>query len=398
MSHVIEFYVEGLAGKEKGFGHKLNRDINIFFGLNGSGKTSLLKILHSALSTDTALLANTAFTKAEVVIESLHYKRQFRYSIDCSALKPSGRQKRLFEAESEEEMIEELELEQEVFLTKSGPVMRRKARGLQWKIEPSLPKDAKGRWEHKYLPTSRLILRPEFQPGPMEFNEDFYDTFFARELERHWNGFFGGVQSEVRRIQEQGIANILTELLSAKETPGKSSDFDWEKAYERVSAFFRRQKLAAALPAKKAFQAKFRESPVLQRVVERIDALEEQISRAMDTRTKLQTLVERLFSGNKRLVLGDTSVEVRGKNDTRIGLQSLSSGEKHILRILFEVMSVERSTLIIDEPEISLHIDWQRELVKAIMELNPHIQLIAATHSPEVTAEIEDSKIFQIPV
>ena len=58
MSHVIEFYVEGLAGKEKGFGHKLNRDINIFFGLNGSGKTSLLKILHSALSTDTALLAN----------------------------------------------------------------------------------------------------------------------------------------------------------------------------------------------------------------------------------------------------------------------------------------------------------------------------------------------------
>jgi predicted ATP-dependent endonuclease of OLD family len=97
MSHVIEFYVEGLAGK-KGFGHKLNRDINIFFGLNGSGKTSLLKILHSALSTDTAPLANATFTKAEVVIESLHYKKQFRYSIDRTTKQPPARQRRLFTA------------------------------------------------------------------------------------------------------------------------------------------------------------------------------------------------------------------------------------------------------------------------------------------------------------
>jgi hypothetical protein len=349
------------------------------------------------LSTDTSLLANVAFTKAEVIIESLQFKKQFRYSIDRAALKPSHRQKRLFEEIEETELVEGGEIEQELLMTDRGPVVRRKPRGLQWKIEPNLPKGSRGSWEHKYLPTSRLILRPEFPHGPMEINEDFYDTFFARELERHWNGFFGSVQAEVRGIQERGIANILTELLSAKETPGKTTAFDWEKAYERVSAFFKRQKHTAALPAKKTFQEKFRESPVLQRVVERIDALEEQISKAMETRTKLQALIERLFSGNKRLVLGDTSVEVRGKNDIKIGLQSLSSGEKHILRILFEVMSVERSSLIIDEPEISLHIDWQRELVKAIMELNPHLQLIAATHSPEVTAEIEDSKIFQIP-
>lgn len=397
MSHIVEFQVEGLAGKEKGFGHRLNRDINIFFGLNGSGKTSLLKILHSALSTNTAPLTNVPFTKAEVVIESLHYKKQFRYSIDRTLQQSSHRQKRLFEEEEEGEIVEAIELEQEVMLTPRGHVLRRKPRGPQWKIDPPLPKGTRGSWEHRYLPTSRLILRPEFQHGPIEFTEDFYDTFFARELERHWNEFFGGVQAEVRRIQEQGIANILTELLSAKESPGKSTDFDWERAYGRVSAFFKRQRLASALPAKKTFQTRFRESPVLQRVVERIDALEQQIFRAMETRTKLQALIERLFSGNKHLVLGDTSVEVRGKNDVKIGLQSLSSGEKHILRILFEVMSVERSSLIIDEPEISLHIDWQRELVKAIMELNPHLQLITATHSPEVTAEIEDSKIFQIP-
>lgn len=398
MSHIIEFHVEGLAGKEKGFGKKLNRDVNVFFGLNGSGKTSLLKILHSALKTDSSLLVNVPFTKAEVVVESLKFKKQFRYSIDRTAEKSTHRQKPLFEIEEEqEEVVAGIEFEDEVVLTPRGRVVRRKPRLPQWNITPSLPKGVKGSWEHRYLPTSRLILRPQFEPAPFEFNEDFYDTFFARELERHWNEFFGGIQSEVRRIQEQGIANILTELLSAKETPGKTTSFDWEKAYERVNAFLKRQKLSSALPRKNAFQKHFRESPVLQRVVERIDALEEQIFRAMETRTKLQALIERLFSGNKRLVLGDTSVEVRAKNDVKIGLQSLSSGEKHILRILFDVMSVDQSSLLIDEPEISLHLDWQRELVKAIMELNPDLQLIVATHSPEVMAEIEDVKIFQIP-
>src|SRR5881296_3480938 len=102
MSHLVEFCVEGLAGKEKGFGHRLNRDVNIFFGLNGSGKTSLLKIFHSAFSNEPSLLDNVAFTKSEVVLESLQYKKQFRYSIDRTVDQAPQRQRVLFEAEHEE--------------------------------------------------------------------------------------------------------------------------------------------------------------------------------------------------------------------------------------------------------------------------------------------------------
>jgi predicted ATP-dependent endonuclease of OLD family len=298
--------------------------------------------------------------------------------------------------EVKEELIES-DLDEEVLLHPSGRVVRRKREGPQWNIDPPLPKGTAGQWAHRYLPTSRLIFQSLPERVPFEMSEDFYDSFFARELERHWNEFFGGVQSEVRRIQEQGIANILAEMLSAKESPAKTTEVDWEKAYERATAFLKRQKLTSALPARRTFQERFKESPVLQRVVERIDALEDQIARAMEARTKLQSLVERLFSGNKRLVLGDTSVEVHAKNDVKIGLQSLSSGEKHILRILFEALRAGPSSLIIDEPEISLHIDWQRELIKALRELNPKCQLIVATHSPEVMAEIDNSKIFAIP-
>ena len=44
----------------------------------------------------------------------------------------------------------------------------------------------------------------------------------------------------------------------------------------------------------------------------------------------------------------------------------------------------EESILIMDEPEISMHIDWQRELLNNLKKLNPNCQIILATHSPGV--------------
>jgi recombinational DNA repair ATPase RecF len=50
MAHITEFTVEGLAGRAEPYSHQLDRHVNVFFGLNGSGKTSLLKLLHAAMS------------------------------------------------------------------------------------------------------------------------------------------------------------------------------------------------------------------------------------------------------------------------------------------------------------------------------------------------------------
>ena len=40
-----------------------------------------------------------------------------------------------------------------------------------------------------------------------------------------------------------------------------------------------------------------------------------------------------------------------------------------------------------DEPETSLHVDWQQKLIGMIRELNPNLQLILTTHSPAVIME-----------
>jgi predicted ATP-dependent endonuclease of OLD family len=57
-------------------------------------------------------------------------------------------------------------------------------------------------------------------------------------------------------------------------------------------------------------------------------------------------------------------------------------------------MEEEQYILLMDEPEISLHIGWQQRLIDIIRELNPNCQLIIATHSPSIFGEGWGDKLF----
>lgn len=72
------------------------------------------------------------------------------------------------------------------------------------------------------------------------------------------------------------------------------------------------------------------------------------------------------------------------QGDTVLTPYQLSSGEKQMLVILLTVLveDGEHCALIMDEPEISLHIDWQQRLISLIRQLNPNAQIILSTHSP----------------
>jgi predicted ATPase len=103
-----------------------------------------------------------------------------------------------------------------------------------------------------------------------------------------------------------------------------------------------------------------------------------------------------MFSGNKELVFGDRSIDVKIRSGENIGLSSLSSGEKHLIRILVQTLLASKSTIFIDEPELSMHVDWQRSLLEYMRILNPDSQFVLATHSPEIMANISDNKIFSL--
>ncbi len=62
----------------------------------------------------------------------------------------------------------------------------------------------------------------------------------------------------------------------------------------------------------------------------------------------------------------------------------LSSGEKQVLVILLTALTEDQQpyVLFMDEPEASLHFEWQKRLVGLIRELNPNAQIVLTTHSP----------------
>lgn len=64
----------------------------------------------------------------------------------------------------------------------------------------------------------------------------------------------------------------------------------------------------------------------------------------------------------------------------------LSSGEKQMFYLLLICMLQDNKhcILLMDEPEISLHLSWQKELLDDMIELNPNCQFITVTHSPAI--------------
>ncbi len=81
-------------------------------------------------------------------------------------------------------------------------------------------------------------------------------------------------------------------------------------------------------------------------------------------------------------------------NDGRVILpDQLSAGEKQMLNILLATLILKlkslvsdekHSVLIMDEPELSLHMRWQKALIDYIQRLNENVQIIIATHSPDI--------------
>jgi len=76
----------------------------------------------------------------------------------------------------------------------------------------------------------------------------------------------------------------------------------------------------------------------------------------------------------------------------------LSSGEKQILIIMLNIMLLENkeTILLMDEPEISLHVEWQKVFLETLLELNPNLQIIIATHSPAIVSKRFRSKVVTL--
>jgi len=119
---------------------------------------------------------------------------------------------------------------------------------------------------------------------------------------------------------------------------------------------------------------------------------EQERSKAADLslpKKRFQDMVDNLFSYTHKTIDRKRNDIAFYQNDELLFPNKLSSGEKQMLVILLTVLvrDNEPCVLFMDEPEASLHIEWQQKLISMIRELNPNEQIILTTHSPAVIME-----------
>ena len=114
----------------------------------------------------------------------------------------------------------------------------------------------------------------------------------------------------------------------------------------------------------------------------------EQATRINERIRMFYDTVNRLFAKTEKTIEIDphTNHMIFMDGDEIIPLYKLSSGENQLLVILLRVFLMEEQSyiLLMDEPEISLHIEWQYKLFEEIRKLNPNCQIITSTHSPSL--------------
>ena len=118
------------------------------------------------------------------------------------------------------------------------------------------------------------------------------------------------------------------------------------------------------------------------------------LQEAFDTVRAYITAVNHFFN-EKQLVTASTDendttprLHIKHWDGTLSELDTLSSGERQVAGLIYSASRVAQGNVVlVDEPELSLHIDWQRTIIKAMVEQLPSKQLIVCTHSPVIGAE-----------
>ena len=129
---------------------------------------------------------------------------------------------------------------------------------------------------------------------------------------------------------------------------------------------------------------------LLDEVRHRIEAMEHARLSVMTPLDEVKSLIGRLFD-HKGINFG--SKMSFGDAAGSIDSNKLSSGEKQMLSFVCYNAFYDDSVIFIDEPELSLHADWQRQLFAILQRQKSSNQFIVATHSPFIYSKYPDKEV-----
>lgn len=373
---IISFQVVGLLGREESFEATLHPDLNILTGRNGAGKTSILKLLWYIMSGNILLaLQEVNFQRATLKTDAYECVLIRMGRMTCKVeFTPIGGEKLFFEDSRDDEgqVYDNAEDEANPRLIEQGssvffPTFRRIEGGFSLDISERTPARLRGFAANKPkndVEEALLALSRKLTNG----NHIFVTAISTVDIVGLLLRQFTDLSEVSNRLQQTTSQQIIERIKSFKQ------DEVMEKADDTVT---QQRQLSNAVS-------------VLDEISAGIVAMEKKRESIMTPITAVQTLVQKLIrhSGIKfdaRLNFGDAANAVNSN--------ALSAGEKQMLSFICYNAFYKNSVVFVDEPELSLHVDWQRQLFTILQNQKSSNQFIIATHSPFIYSKYPDKEI-----
>jgi predicted ATP-binding protein involved in virulence len=121
----------------------------------------------------------------------------------------------------------------------------------------------------------------------------------------------------------------------------------------------------------------------------------------LDRVSLLRDIVNSRFLFKNLEVDGNQGFKIIGDDGEELDLASLSSGEQHEIVLAYDLLfnTGPGALVLIDEPEISLHVSWQKAFMRDLQKIAELVKFrtIIATHSPQIAGKWADRMVVLGP-
>lgn len=366
---VKRFEINGLFGK---IDHTIefHNDLTVLTGLNGSGKTSILKLLWCLLSTNKGIpLTEMSFQRA--CVETDKYRLEVIPDYENVKTGPRAAKYTLsLTGGSLDPLSYDILYDSETVLSNGSKKLDILNDNVSELEQPTI-----------YFPTFRRI------EGGFETADDYHirrrRISGMTDLTYAIDSFSSGLSSLHHTfISSIGTNDIARMLLSVNNGINSGTN----QLYLRFSRYIERK--LSDRSDNNGDKSAVNALNDIERKLEELKAECDKMRRPLD---ELSYLVRDTFKDGG-VVIGEDLI--LGDNSNAVKANTLSAGEKQMLSFLTYNAFSHDTIVIIDEPELNLHVDWQRILFQKLLEQQTTNQFIIATHSPFIYTRYPENEYF----
>jgi ABC-type lipoprotein export system ATPase subunit len=261
-------------------------------------------------------------------------------------------------------------------------------------VAPKWLTDLVSRFTTKYISARRLEhrLRPDSR-SPSEEQPTPVVEQYAEDLGARMRDHLSAYAAESRKHERNLPAQIVQAMQSEPDSPHElAQDVETLQSEVRdLADSLARVGLLYEDPEQQLAQYPQNKTAILLAVREVYRVARQRLEQLTVLRTDLEFFISFLnnrLSGKKIELNKEHGISVLLDNGEMISPSQLSSGEQQLLALAYELLfgTAPNSIVLLDEPELSLHVTWLKGLLSAFLEMaeRRRLQFIIATHAPSV--------------